>query len=129
MRLSSCYFFRVGCLKRALEHLAVGIAAGRFEAPLHVHAGQLQRSAPGHGRVGAFAFVLGRFLLIGHRRDGADVGLLVGQTGETPQTAAPFTLKLIVLPLSTVEPAFSVAVNVAVPPYVPLPDTAEMFVG
>ena len=44
-------------------------------------------------------------------------------------TPLPLTVKLIDLPPSGVVPAFSVAVSVAVPPYVPEPETAEIDVA
>jgi hypothetical protein len=43
-------------------------------------------------------------------------------------TLVLLSLKLIALPLKVVEPDWSVADSVAVPPYVPLPDTLEMLV-
>ena len=42
--------------------------------------------------------------------------------------AVPLRVKLIVLPLNAVEPAFSVAVSVAVPANVPEPEIADMAV-
>jgi hypothetical protein len=42
-----------------------------------------------------------------------------------PQTAVPLRVKLIVLPLSGVAPAFKVAVSVAVLPNVPEPEIAD----
>src|SRR6185369_3922445 len=44
-------------------------------------------------------------------------------------TPEPFNVKLIVFPLRPEPPDVRVAVRVAVPPNVPLPDTAEIAVG
>src|SRR5437764_15351835 len=56
---------------------------------------------------------------------------VVGQvtTVAPPQTAVPWRLKLMVLLGTGFPPAVSVAVSVAVPPYVPVPETNVMLVA
>lgn len=56
---------------------------------------------------------------------------VAGQVTEVdgPQTAMPSSVKLMVSLGTGLPPEVNVAVSVAVPPYVPLPETAETTVG